>query len=228
MRQLEEFEEKIGYSFKDRSLLKKALTHSSYANEQRGEVQSYERLEFLGDSILGFVTAEYLFKNYPNLPEGRLTKNRASLVCERSLCEFSKQLEVGDFLFLSHGEQHSGGRERPSILADVFEATIAAIYIDSCDLEKAKAFTLRFIAPAAKKQTDKPFKDYKTILQEVIQQNPQEKLEYVVVSETGPDHDKHFKVEVHLNNNIIGRGGGKSKKGAQQQAAREALELMGY
>ncbi len=228
MNEFEKFEQRIGYTFKDKNLLKTALTHSSYANEKKGNVQSYERLEFLGDSILGFVTAEYLYKTYPNLPEGRLTKSRASLVCERSLCEFSKELGVGEFLFLSHGERHSGGRERPSILADVFEATIAAIYLDSGDLETAKKFILRFIAPAAKKQTDKPFKDYKTILQEIIQQNPQEKLEYVVVSETGPDHDKHFKIEVHLNNNIIGRGGGKSKKGAQQQAAREALELMGY
>lgn len=228
MRHIEEFEKKMGYVFKDKSLLKRALTHSSYANEKRDSEKSYERLEFLGDSILGFVTAEYLFKTYPDLPEGRLTKSRASLVCERSLCEFSKRLDVGKYLFLSHGEKHSGGRERPSILADVFEATIAAIYIDSGDLEEAKKFTLKFVAPAAEKQTVKPFKDYKTMLQEIVQQNPQEKLEYVVVSESGPDHDKHFKVEVHLNNNIIGKGGGKSKKGAQQQAAREALELMGY
>lgn len=228
MRQLEEFEKKIGYIFKNKLLLKRALTHSSYANEKRDSEQSYERLEFLGDSILGFVTAEYLFKAYPDLPEGRLTKSRASIVCERSLCEFSKRLDIGEFLFLSHGEKHSGGRERPSILADVFEATIAAIYIDSGDLEEAKKFTLKFISPAAEKQTVKPFKDYKTMLQEIVQQNPQEKLEYVVVSESGPDHDKHFKVEVHLNNNVIGKGGGKSKKGAQQQAAREALELMGY
>lgn len=228
MRQLEEFERNIGYVFQDKDLLRRALTHSSYANEQKGEVQSYERLEFLGDSILGFITAEYLYRTFPELPEGRLTKNRASLVCERSLCEFSRELEVGDFLLLSHGEMHSGGRERPSILADVFEATLAALYLDSGSMEQAKKFTLRFIAPAARKQNEKPFKDYKTMLQEIIQQNPQEKLEYVVVSETGPDHDKHFKVEVHLNNNVIGRGGGHSKKGAQQQAAREALELMGY
>ncbi len=228
MRQIEEFEKNIHYVFKDKNLLRRALTHSSYANEKKDAAHSYERLEFLGDSILGFITAEYLFETYPELPEGRLTKSRASLVCEQSLCEFSKQLEVGDFLYLSHGEQHSGGRERPSILADVFEATLAAIYIDSGKWENAKEFTLRFIAPAAEKQTEKPFKDYKTMLQEIIQQNPQERLEYVVVSETGPDHDKHFKIEVHLNNNVIGRGGGRSKKGAQQQAAREALELMGY
>ena len=178
--------------------------------------------------MLGFVTAEYLFENFPQLPEGQLTKTRAALVCERSLCGFSKTLRVGDFLRLSHGERHSGGQERPSILADVFESTTAAIYLDSGSLEQAKKFILRFIAPAAKTQSVKPFKDYKTTLQEIIQQNPEERLEYVVTGESGPDHDKHFTVEVHLNSNVIGKGGGRSKKEAEQQAAREALELMGY
>lgn len=226
MRPLEEYEEIIGYKFRDKRLLETALTHSSYANEHK--CKSYERLEFLGDSVLGFVTAEYLFTNFKNLPEGQLTKNRAALVCEKSLCGFSRELQVGDFLRLSHGERHSGGRERPSILADVFESTTAAIYLDSGELEKAKDFILRFIGPAAKTQSVKPFKDYKTNLQEIIQQNPEEKLEYVLTGESGPDHDKHFTVEVHLNSNVIGKGGGRSKKEAEQQAAREALELMGY
>ncbi len=140
----------------------------------------------------------------------------------------SRALEAGSFLRLSHGERHSGGQDRPSILADVFESTIAAIYLDSGDLERAKSFILRFIIPAAKAQNAKPFKDYKTTLQEIIQQNPEEKLEYRVTGESGPDHDKHFTVEVHLNSNVIGKGGGRSKKEAEQQAAREALELMGY
>ena len=226
MRPIEEYEQLIGYTFRDRSLLETALTHSSYANEHK--CQSYERLEFLGDSVLGFVTAEHLYQNFPQLPEGQLTKHRAAIVCERSLCGFSKTLQVGTFLRLSHGELHSGGRERPSILADVFESTVAAIFLDSGELEEAKKFILRFVEPAAKHQTAKPFKDYKTTLQEVVQQNPEEHLEYVVVGESGPDHDKHFVVEVHLNSNVIGRGGGRSKKEAEQQAAREALHLMGY
>ena len=226
MRPLTEYEKLIGYRFRDKSLLETALTHSSFANEHR--CKSYERLEFLGDSVLGFVTAQYLFENFPQLPEGKLTKTRAALVCERSLCGFSKSLEVGDFLRLSHGELHSGGRERPSILADVFESTTAAIYLDSGDLEEARKFILRFIAPAAKTQSVKPFKDYKTTLQEIVQQNPEERLEYVTTGESGPDHDKHFTVEVHLNSNVIGRGGGRSKKEAEQQAAREALQWMGY
>lgn len=226
MRAIEEYEKLIGYTFRDKKLLETALTHSSYANEHKCE--SYERLEFLGDSVLGFVTAEYLFTNYSELPEGQLTKTRAALVCEKSLCGFSKSLEVGSFLRLSHGEMHSGGRERPSILADVFESTTAAIYLDSGELEQAKAFILRFVAPAAKTRGAKAFKDYKTTLQEIIQQNPEERLEYVLIGESGPDHQKHFTVEVHLNSNVIGKGGGRSKKEAEQQAAREALELMGY
>ena len=226
MRPLEEYEKRIGYRFRDKRLLETALTHSSYANENK--CKSYERLEFLGDSVLGFVTAEYLFHHFPDLPEGQLTKNRAALVCEKSLCGFSKSLQVGDFLRLSHGEARSGGKNRASILADVFESTTAAIYLDSGSLEQAKKFILQFIIPAAKAQNVRPFKDYKTTLQEIIQQNPEERLEYAVIGESGPDHDKHFTVQVCLNSNVIGKGGGRSKKEAEQQAAREALELMGY
>ncbi|WP_417100232.1 phosphate acyltransferase PlsX [Hominenteromicrobium sp.] len=228
MRSLDEFEKKIGYKFKNRNLLITALTHSSYANESRGGDQSYERLEFLGDSILGFVTAEYLCKAFPDIPEGKLTKKRAALVCEKSLCGFTRSFGAGELLRLSHGEQHSGGRERPSILADVFESITAAIYLDSGSLEEAKRFVLHYIEPAAQSAGERPFKDHKTMLQEIIQQNPGERLEYVLTGEHGPDHDKHFTVEVHLNSNVIGKGGGRSKKEAEQQAAREALELMGY
>lgn len=228
MRSLDEFEKKIGYRFKNRNLLITALTHSSYANESRGGDQSYERLEFLGDSILGFVTAEYLCKAFPDIPEGKLTKKRAALVCEKSLCGFTRSFGAGELLRLSHGEQHSGGRERPSILADVFESITAAIYLDSGSLEEAKRFVLHYIEPAAQSAGERPFKDHKTMLQEIIQQNPGERLEYVLTGEHGPDHDKHFTVEVHLNSNVIGKGGGRSKKEAEQQAAREALELMGY
>ncbi len=228
MKPLDAFQEKIGYSFRDVSLLETALTHSSFANENRANAQSYERLEFLGDSILGFIAAEFLFREFPALPEGKLTKKRASLVCEQSLCAFSRALGVGDMLRLSYGEQHSGGRDRPSILADVFESITAAIYLDSGDLDASRKFVLRFLRPAASAAGERPFKDHKTMLQEIIQQNPGERLEYVLTGERGPDHDKHFTVEVHLNSNVIGRGGGRSKKEAEQHAAAEALKLMGY
>lgn len=220
-------EKNIGYTFHDIGLLKNALTHSSYANESKKSSGSNERLEFLGDSVLGYVVADYLFRNCPHLPEGDLTKTRAALVCEKACCGFSRQLEVGKYLLLSHGEQNSGGNARPSILADAFEAIIAAIYLDG-GMEEARTFILRFVKPMIQTARPKPFKDYKTMLQEIVQKNPEESLEYVLTGESGPDHDKHFSVEVHLNSNVIGKGGGRSKKEAEQQAAREALELMGY
>jgi ribonuclease-3 len=224
---MKELEDKLGYHFKNTNYLKNALTHSSYANETRCAAGSNERLEFLGDSVLGLVVADYLFKNFPDLPEGDLTKKRAALVCEKACCGFSRQLDVGKYLLLSHGEQNSGGRTRSSILADAFESIIAAIYIDG-GMEEARQFILRFVLPLLQTAKPKTFKDYKTALQEIIQQNPEERLEYVLTGESGPDHDKHFSVEVHLNNNVIGKGGGRSKKEAEQQAAREALELMGF
>ena len=220
-------EERIGYHFKNPKYLATALTHSSYANEEKPAGHSNERLEFLGDSVLGVVVADYLFRNCPDLPEGELTKNRAALVCEKALCGFSRQLGVGDYLLLSRGEQNSGGRTRSSILADAFEALIAAIYLDA-GMEEARRFILRFVLPVFRAVKPKAFKDYKTALQEIVQQNPEEQLEYVLTGESGPDHDKHFTVEVHLNDNVIGKGGGRSKKEAEQQAAREALELKGY
>ncbi len=224
---MKELEDKLEYHFKNKQYLKTALTHSSYANETRVPGGSNERLEFLGDSILGLVVADYLFKQFPDLPEGDLTKKRAALVCEKACCGFSTQLEVGKFLLLSHGEQNSGGRTRSSILADAFESIIAAIYLDG-GMEEARKFILRFVLPLLQTARPKAFKDYKTALQEIIQQNPEEHLEYVLTGESGPDHDKHFTVEVHLNSNVIGKGGGRSKKEAEQQAAREAMELMGY
>lgn len=224
---MKELEDKLEYHFKNPKYLKNALTHSSFANESKAAGSSNERLEFLGDSILGVVVADYLFRNFPDLPEGDLTKKRAALVCEKACCGFSQQLGVGKYLLLSHGEQNSGGRTRPSILADAFESILAAIYLDG-GMEEARKFILRFILPLLQASKPKTFKDYKTSLQEIVQKNPEETLEYVLTGESGPDHDKHFTVEVRLDHNTIGKGGGRSKKEAEQQAAREALELMGY
>ena len=221
---MSEFEKVIGYEFKDKKILEKALTHSSYANENHAPLGDNERLEFLGDSVLGFVTAEYLYSNHENFPEGELTKLRSYAVCEKSLFEFAKEIGLGDRINLSNGEERTGGRTRPSVLSDAFEALIAAIYLDG-GIQEAKKFVLRFVAPYVEKKPS--FKDYKTTLQEVVQRNHGEELKYVVVSETGPDHDKRFEVEVHLNSNVIGRGTDKSKKKAEQQAAKQALELMG-
>lgn len=217
---------KIGYTFKNVSLLEKALTHSSFANEGHGGQEHYERLEFLGDSVLGFITARYLYEKDRG-PEGELTKLRAAVVCEKALCSYSKQLDIGEYMRLGRGEQHSGGRERPSILADMYEAVLGAIYLDG-GMEPAEKFVLRFIIPEAESQRRRQFKDYKTALQEIVQQNPGERLEYVLSGESGPDHNKTFITEVHLNSNVIGTGRGRSKKESEQQAAREALKLMGY
>lgn len=220
---MQEFEKLIGYSFKDKALLVRALSHSSYANENHTPKESNERLEFLGDSVLGFITAEYYYKNF-SLPEGELTRLRAATVCEKALFGFTKEIELGRFLLLGKGEENTGGRGRASINADAFEAVIAAIYLDG-GIDEAKKFVLRFVEKYSKTQGS--FKDYKTVLQEVIQKNPEETLEYVLVGESGPDHNKSFEVEVHLNSNVIGKGTGKSKKNAEQEAAREALALMG-
>ena len=225
---MNELQDKIGYHFNDVSLLKEALTHSSFANEHRSQHIKYnERLEFLGDAVLSIVVSDYIFKNCPELPEGELTKLRASLVCEKSLYEFAKRIDLGNYLLLSKGERNNGGADRPSILSDAFEALIAAIYIDG-GMKSASKHILNFVVPEIKNTKKKRINDYKTTLQEIIQKNPGEQLEYVLVDESGPDHNKHFVVEVHLNSNVIGKGGGRSKKEAEQQAAREALELMGY
>ncbi len=222
---MNKLEQNMGYEFKDSTLLKTALTHSSYANEAGKGTKYNERLEFLGDSVLSLIVSEYLFEAFPKMPEGELTKLRASLVCEKSLAKFSQKLGVGDFLLLGNGEENSGGRTRPSILADAFEALLAAMYLDS-DMERAREYVLEFVKEALK-ESKPSFKDYKTMLQEIIQQNREETVRYHLVGEYGPDHNKRFVVEVHLNSNVIGHGEGKSKKEAEQQAAKEALELMG-
>lgn len=222
-----EFEQIIGYIFQDKELLCEAFSHSSYANEKKKHRRSNERLEFLGDSVLSIVVSQYLFEHYPELPEGELTRVRAALVCEKSLHRFALRIRLGDFLLLGKGESHTGGRERPSILADAFEAVIAAIYLDG-GLEAARRHILRFIPKDIPERRSLLFGDYKTALQEVIQRNPEEKVEYKLMDESGPDHSKTFVVEVFLNSNVIGRGVGKSKKEAEQMAAREALSLMGY
>ena len=222
---MEELEKKIGYRFQNKELLKTALTHSSYANEQGAGTKYNERLEFLGDSVLGIITAEYLFKNHHDFPEGELTKVRSALVCEKALYRFANEISLGEYLYLGKGELHTGGRSRPSILADAFEALIAAIYLDG-GMEQAKAFVLHFIR-AAQADAIEINTDYKTKLQEIIQKNPEEHIEYAIIGETGPDHDKRFVVAVKLNSNIIGEGTGRSKKQAEQLAAKEALRLMG-
>jgi len=224
--ELQDWMDRLGYTFRDPSLLEQALTHSSYANEGKRDLQSNERLEFLGDSVLGMIAANYLFEN-DNSREGELTKLRASIVCEQALSSYAKELGVGDRLLLGKGERMNGGRERPSILADAFEAILAAIYLDG-GMEAATDFVLPFLIREIAAQRRRHFKDYKTQLQEIVQQTPEEKLVYVLVGESGPDHSKRFSVEVHLNSNVIGRGRGKSKKEAEQLAAKEALKLMGY
>lgn len=220
------FEEKIGYSFKNKNLLHEALSHSSYANECKKGRNSNERLEFLGDSVLSIVISEHLFNHFKHLPEGDLTKIRASLVCEKALFEFSKQISLGEFILLGKGEENTGGRNRPSIVSDAFEAVIAAVFLDG-GMEAAREYVLGFIPKDLDKNSAKKLQDYKTILQEIIQRNPEEKVEYVLRSQSGPDHDRHFVVEVCLNTNVIGHGEGHSKKQAEQQAAKEALRLMG-
>ena len=216
------FEEKIGYTFKNKNLLHEALSHSSYANECKKGRNSNERLEFLGDSVLSIVISEHLFNHFKHLPEGDLTKIRASLVCEKALFEFSKQISLGEFILLGKGEENTGGRTRPSIVSDAFEAVIAAVFLDG-GMEAAREYVLGFIPKDLDKNSAKKLQDYKTILQEIIQRNPEEKVEYVLRSQSGPDHDRHFVVEVCLNTNVIGHGEGHSKKQAEQ----EALKLMG-
>ena len=221
----EALQNNLGYHFKDISLLRTALTHSSYANEKGAGTVCNERLEFLGDSVLGFISAGYFYRNY-DFPEGELTKHRAAKVCENALCVFARELDIGSALLLGKGELRMGGREKPSILADAFEAVLAAIYLDG-GIEPATKFVLGFVKRSLAHVENVPFKDYKTLLQEIIQKNPEERLSYNLVGESGPDHDKRFEVNVMLNSNIIGHGVGKSKKSAEQLAAKEALELMG-
>ncbi|MDO5478588.1 MAG: ribonuclease III [Clostridia bacterium] len=213
------FYKAVGYTFKNELLAKEALTHSSYANEFG--VRSYERLEFLGDSILSLVVSEYLYENFPDMPEGELTKVRAAAVCERSLYEVASGLSLGKFLFLNKGEEATGGRERISILADIVEATIAAIFLDS-GIEEAKKWIMtnvKFVIDKA--VSGKAFKDYKTQLQEIAQSGALEAISYRLVDESGPAHMKMFSYEVLSGDKVIGKG---SKKEAEQRAAKAALE----
>ena len=223
---MQELEKKLNYTFRNQELLREALNHSSYANEHRSQgLGSNERLEFLGDSVLGVTVADFLYRHFPDMPEGDLSKLRSSLVCTQSLSDFARQISLGDYLFLGKGESNTGGADRSSILENAFEALIAAVYLDG-GMENAEKFVLAFLSPAVETHHIN-FKDYKTTLQEVVQQNPDENVNYVLVGESGPDHNKVFEVEVHLNSNVIGKGKGRSKKSAEQEAAKEALKLMG-
>jgi len=223
---MEKLEERIGYVFADKSLLVTALTHSSYANEHwRENAESYERLEFLGDSILGLVTAEYLFSHLPPLPEGRMTRLRAELVCEANLHRTALRLGLGSSMRLGRGEELSNGRERPSILADMVEAIIAALYLDS-GLQQARAFILQQILDEVELDDSHRVLDYKTELQELIQSRSGQTVAYQSAGESGPDHDKRFTFRVLINGVYAGEGSGRTKKEAEQMAAREALEAL--
>ena len=220
---IKDLEAAIGYRFSNITLLQNALTHSSYANERWHDgLKSNERLEFLGDSILGMVVAEYLYKNFPNRPEGELTRMRADMVCETSLAAVAEQIDLGKHLLLGHGEEQGGGRQRPSTLADAVESVIAASFLDG-GMAAAEQFIRRFIlcnVPQGKLHNV----DYKTALQELVQQKKNQVLTYTLTGESGPDHDKVFFVDVLLNGDVIGHGTGSSKKRAEQDAARAAIE----
>lgn len=219
------FEEKIGYEFKDKTYIQTALTHSSFANEHK-EFNYNERLEFLGDSVLGLVVSDYLFRARNDLPEGKLTRLRANVVCEESLSAVARKINLGDHLFLGKGEKASGGSNRDSILADATEAVIAAIYLDG-GFDQAKDFILSNLRDTIAKNIDgNIFRDYKTILQEIIQGN-NGKISYKLVGESGPDHNKEFEMQVKCGQDTIGVGKGKNKKEAEKEAARDALVKMG-
>ncbi len=223
---MEQLENKIGYHFQNRELLKTALTHSSYVNEHAKEhAECYERLEFLGDSILGLVTAEFLFACRPHLPEGRMTKLRADLVCENSLHQTALGLELGRYMRLGRGEERSGGRERPSILADMVEALIAALYLDG-GMDVARRFILERVLNDAQIGEAHRSVDYKTELQELVQRQPGNSVVYELIGESGPDHDKRFRFRVSVSGVPAGEGEGRTKKEAEQMAARRALEAL--
>ena len=222
---IKELEQAIGYRFQNLSLLQNAVTHSSYANERyHNSLMSNERLEFLGDSILGMVVAEHLYRNYTDRPEGELTRMRADMVCEQSLAKVAERIHLGNHLLLGHGEEQSGGRSRDSMLADAVESVIAATYLDG-GMDAAVGLIYRFVlcdVPVTKMHNA----DYKTALQELVQQRKNQHLQYTLVGESGPDHDKEFFVEVTLNGKIVGNGSGSSKKRAEQEAARAAIQTL--
>ena len=222
---IKDLEAAIGYRFKNITLLQNALTHSSYANERWHDgLKSNERLEFLGDSILGMTVAEYLYHHFPDRPEGELTRMRADMVCETSLAAVAGKIELGKHLLLGHGEEQGGGRNRPSILADAVESVIAASFLDG-GMAAAEGFIRRFVlcnVPVTRLQNT----DYKTTLQELVQQKKNQVLTYALTDESGPDHDKTFTVEVSVNDQVIGKGTGSSKKRAEQDAARAAIAAL--
>ena len=218
---IEQLEQRIGYIFREKKLLKQALTHSSFANEQKiNKWDDYERVEFLGDAVLELVSSEYLYKSYPHMPEGELTKKRSSMVCEPALAYCARDIELGKYIFLGRGEEATGGRKRESITSDVLEAVIGAIYLDG-GLEAAKTFIDRFVLSDL--ENKQLFYDSKTILQEQVQKNGEGKLHYVLIEECGPEHDKTFRVEAMIDDRKIGEGSGRTKKHAEQQAAYQAL-----
>lgn len=217
-------EETIGYTFKDKALVKRALTHSSYANEQKiNKSGDYERLEFLGDAVLELVSSEFFFHQYPDMPEGKLTKIRSSNVCEPALAYCAREFGLDQFVLLGKGEEMTGGRNRDSIISDVCEAVVGAIYLDG-GMEPAKAFIHKFILADLENKT--LFLDSKSILQEMVQADNHATLEYKLVGESGPDHNKEFSVEVIVAGKVVGRGTGKTKKSAEQKAAYEAIKTL--
>lgn len=224
LKNIDEFENIIEYKFKNKEYILEALTHSSYSNENK-EYDFNERLEFLGDSVLSIVVSEYLFKKERNLPEGELTKLRANIVCEESLSEAANEINLGIYMLLGKGEEATGGRYRMSILADAFEAVIAAIYLDG-GLEPARVFILKYMEGIiCDSRKGKIFRDYKTHLQEVLQGKGESNIWYRLVDEKGPDHNKRFIMEVGINERVLGIGEGKSKKEAEQIAAKKALQV---
>lgn len=227
MNALREFQEIIGYKFTEEKYLKIALTHSSYAHENKAKNIKYnERLEFLGDSVLGLIVSKYIFENYPELPEGKLTKVRAAVVCERALFECAQNIDLGKYIILGKGEERTGGRTRMSILSDAYESLIAAIYLDS-NLDVVREWVLGQLHEAIGEAVKgKMSKDYKTEFQEVAQENGDVKIKYLIAGTTGPDHNKSFLVNVYLNDVLMGEGEGSSKKKAEQNAACDALSKM--
>jgi len=230
----EKLEKTIGYTFANKQFLQEALTHSSYSNEKRSKggqkIPCNERLEFLGDSVLSLVVSSYLFEVFREIQEGELTKIRAAVVCEKALSRFAGKIGLGDYMYLGHGEDMNNGRQRPSILADAFEALLAAMYLDAGErFEPVQVFLLPLVQEELQAiRSNSVFVDYKTTLQQIVQQVEGERLEYILVSETGPDHQKLFTVEARLNSNVIGKGSAHSKREAEQNAAREALTLFGH
>ena len=221
---LEELQGKIGYQFHNKELLKQALTHSSFANEQKiNKLKNYERLEFLGDAVLELISSEFLFRENPDMPEGQLTKLRASMVCEPALAYCARDIKLGEYMLLGKGEEATGGRNRDSITSDVMEAVIGAIFLDG-GIEEAKKYIYRFVLSDLENKI--LFLDSKTILQEEIQKRNNAQLRYELIGESGPDHDKQFHVEAYLDDVLIGSGVGRTKKAAEQQAAYEALMKM--